>query len=440
MNETGSRRSILKVAGTTAAAAGFAGCIASLADEPEFTDERDPPAILLTWQDDPTATMTIDWHTHEDDDESAALDYRPLEGDDEWRRATGQTHPFEDDDPNTTYERDVQRVELTNLRPATTYEFRVGVEPIWRFRTMPRELEERFTYASGGDTGHRRPFDAMLEVVAERDPEFLSICGDFPIADGGRQSGAGRMWKRWFESVKEGLITDEGRVIPIVAGIGNHECRTGYVRDASSPFEYENTAAWREWQAPYFYSFFAFPGHPGYGVLDFGDYLSIPMLDTGHTAPIGGAQTDWLETVLSAREDVSHVFPNYHVPIYPGVDERSNANPPNQTHWPPLFERYDVDFAFEHHIHHFKRTVPIEEGEPSEDGVVYMGNGNLGQMAPSLTDPDRWWIDAAEQTYNVHLVTLTDDDVEIETVDEAGDVVDTVVRDADGGAVRTRRR
>lgn len=428
MHRNSSRRRFLRTSGATVAATGFAGCFTlSEEDAPEFTDSYDPKAILLTWQQDPTTTMTIDWHTPEDEEQDPALDYRPTESD-EWQRVTGITHSFEDEDPNTTYGRDIQRIELLDLEPSTDYEFRVGNDPIWSFRTMPKQLDEPLTFASGGDTGHGRPFDEMLSVIVDRDPEFLTICGDFPIADGGRQSGPDRRWMSWFESVKEGLITDSGRIVPIVGGIGNHECRTGYVQDATNQFPYEDSDEWREWQAPYFYSFFAFPGHPGYGVLDFGDYLSIPMLDTDHTAPIRGRQTDWLASVLADRSDVPHVFPNYHVPIYPGVNESSNASPPLRNEWPPLFEEHGIQFTFEHHIHHFKRSVPIAEGEPDDNGVVYMGNGNLGQMAPSLTDPDRWWIDTAAEVYNVHFVTIDGESTQIESVDNEGAVLDTVER------------
>ncbi len=56
------------------------------------------------------------------------------------------------------------------------------------------------------------------------------------------------------------------------------------------------------------------PGPQGYNVLDCGNYLSLLLLDSGHTHPVEGAQTDWLKQTLAARQHVSHVFPVYHVP------------------------------------------------------------------------------------------------------------------------------
>ena len=47
------------------------------------------------------------------------------------------------------------------------------------------------------------------------------------------------------------------------------------------------------------------PGYAetSYATLDFGDYLSLVLLDTGHNTAIAGEQTDWLEKVLRARAD-----------------------------------------------------------------------------------------------------------------------------------------
>jgi len=70
--------------------------------------------------------------------------------------------------------------------------------------------------------------------------------------------------------------------------------------------------------APHFYQLFAFPGHPGYNVLDIGDYLSLIILDSDHSHPIEGGQTEWLENVLLERAGGKrHLMPVYHVPAWP---------------------------------------------------------------------------------------------------------------------------
>src|SRR5690625_7577205 len=50
-----------------------------------------------------------------------------------------------------------------------------------------------------------------------------------------------------------------------------------------------------------------------YGVLDFGDYLSLFILNTDHSNRMEGAQTNWLRNQLNNRRGVDHVLPVYHV-------------------------------------------------------------------------------------------------------------------------------
>ena len=99
-----------------------------------------------------------------------------------------------------------------------------------------------------------------------------------------------------------------------------------------------------------------------YAALDFGDYLSVVLLDSGHVAPIDGAQADWLGTVLRAREGRPHLFAANHVPAYPSARAPEEAGAGNRTHWCPLFERYGVDAVLEHHDHN---RASIERRLPS---------------------------------------------------------------------------
>src|SRR6202008_1969402 len=71
-------------------------------------------------------------------------------------------------------------------------------------------------------------------------------------------------------------------------------------------------------RAPFFYALFdgLYP-ETGFTALDFGDYLSLILLDTGHTTPIAGEQTDWLDKALRERADHPHVLVVTHVPASP---------------------------------------------------------------------------------------------------------------------------
>src|SRR5439155_15677537 len=79
---------------------------------------KDPLASLfLTWQRDPTTTMTIQWVGA-----PSAQDIRvsPLTAD-QWQTAKPTTKPFPDTELN------VHRCELTGLAPGTEYKFQIGV-------------------------------------------------------------------------------------------------------------------------------------------------------------------------------------------------------------------------------------------------------------------------------------------------------------------------
>src|SRR5436305_480900 len=112
---------------------------------PQVSD--DPLASLfLTWQQDPTTTMTIQWVGKEAASD-AAIQYAPLAAE-EWKSARAIRKSF----PDT--ELKVRRCELTGLSPGTEYKFRIGsAANELRFRTMPAKATSTIQFVSGGDSG-----------------------------------------------------------------------------------------------------------------------------------------------------------------------------------------------------------------------------------------------------------------------------------------------
>ncbi|MFA9479818.1 sugar-binding protein [Phycisphaerales bacterium AB-hyl4] len=317
-----------------------------------------------------------------------------------------------------------QRVELTGLEPASTYEFQIpGVDRTFKFRTMPTDIDEPLRFATGGDIRHRQDWmEATNRQAMKYDIDFVVWGGDFAYADAMEE----RLyrWDEWFQANYNTLISDDGRVVPVVAGIGNHEVRGGYMVNQD---DYEPTDEYRLGRAPYFFQLFAFPGQPGYGVLDFGDYLSIVLPDTNHANPIAGEQTDWLASVLAEREHVPHVFPVYHVPAYPshrpydgGVSRQVRE------HWVPLFEEHGIEVVFENHDHTYKRTHPLRGGEVDPHrGIVYMGDGAWGVGTRDVHDVEEtWYLRRAESTRHAIIVTLHGRHRHMLVVSEDGDILD----------------
>ena len=269
----------------------------------------DLTTLLLTWQRDPSSTMTVQWIRTAAEPATRHLHF--------WKEGEAARQTVEV--PSTPLEawrgHRLHRVELTGLDADATYRFRVhDHEREFAFRTLPETLSRPLRVAVGGDMLHRREWmDAVNERVLQHDVDFVVIGGDFAYADG--LEGNLSRWDTWFESLHETLTYPDGRLLPMVAAIGNHEVRGGYFFSHAT---YENSDEWRERAAPYFYQLFAFPGHPGYNVLDFGNYLSLIILDSDHSHPIEGGQTEWLENVLLERAGGKrHLMPVYHVPAWP---------------------------------------------------------------------------------------------------------------------------
>lgn len=370
-----------------------------------------PPAVYLMWQRDPTTTMTVGWYNYEPSQNQ--LRYR-LPGAGTWNTLTASTQPF----PHT--DRHIHTAEVIGLMPGADYEFQVdGYDETFKFRTMPATLSRPVKFGVGGDVDTGSIADAMTAAIAAKDPDFLVIGGDHAYDDAKPEYFW--KWYRYMESWFRNARSPDGRMIPLVVGIGNHEVRYGY--GANHP-DFDNTAAWRDRYASYYYRTFAFPGpQTPYGALDFGNYLSLLLTDTEHSSPVitgSDAQTQWLVAALDARRTVPHLLPIHHVPAY--TSYRSFNEPVSQRirqHWVPLYENTGVQLVFEHHDHTFKRTKPLLGGVENANGIRYVGDGLWG-IDSRPPDAARSYLEVANEKHHVHLVTITATNRIVEAVDTAG--------------------
>lgn len=376
-----------------------------------------PLGVYLTWLGDPASTMLVNW-VDRDAVASARVWYRPAQGG-EWQKAEGAAAS------SVEGEVWVRRAELTGLAPDTVYEFAPGdTAPAAdgardRFRTTPAKLTRPVRFISGGDTMHRRDwFEAMNRVAGDQNPDFALIAGDLAYAD---DKDLAR-WLDWFAAAYQTLRAPDGRLIPMVIGIGNHEVKGHY--NGRTP---EDVA--------FFHAFFALPGDRTYYALDFGAYLSVLLLDTDHTRPIVGAQTEWLAAALAARADRRFVFPAYHYPAYGTTKRPKDGGLPSEhprsltirREWSPLFEKNAVTAVFENDHHAYKRTYPIREGRRDDEaGVVYLGDGAWGvEVRPVVTPEEAWYLARSEARRHVFVVTLSPGgEAVVRAIDAGGEVFD----------------
>jgi acid phosphatase type 7 len=378
--------------------------------------QTDVVGLYLTWQRDPARTMTVNWvnlyeHT------TTNVFYREL-GQTNWASAQGTRHVV----APSVYQ--VRRVELTGLKPATDYQFIVAEQVpadernLQRFRTLPAELQKPLRFVTGGDMMHTREMvDAMNRRAGRLDPDFALLGGDLAYADGVYAT----RWFDWMQSWTQHARGRNGRLIPMVVAIGNHEVRGGY--NGKIPAD-----------APYFYGFFALPENRSYYALDFGKYLSLVVLDSGHTQPISGAQATWLEQAMAARTEQQFLFPCYHWPAYGTTKEPKDKLPHEhprsreiQQQWIPHFERHGVTAVFENDHHNYKRTHPIRNDQrDDQNGIIYLGDGAWGVGTRTVPAPGKaWYLAHAEPRRHLFEVTLNPDgQVQIRAVDADAIVFD----------------
>ena len=372
-------------------------------------DTYTPPAIYLTWQEDPATTMVVHWHTNPGDDVTG-VNFAPIDSD-EWTTVAGSEEAMYGSDQT------IHTAHLTGLEPGARYQFRLGdYEPVYQFETMPADNSEPIRFVVGGDTAPLPLFGEMCEMAASHEPMFAIIGGDLAYADGEPEQLY--RWEMWFTHWRDRMVTPSGRLVPVIVAIGNHEVQLRYHHRGAS---YEH--------APYFFSYFAFPDIPGYNALDFGDYMSLIILDSGHVNPIEGEQTEWLASALAERQDKAHVFPIYHVPGYPSYrDYDGSLQTAVREHWVPLFEEHGVRVVFEHHDHTFKRTHPIRGGEiDEENGILYLGDGAWGvPLRTPMDADDEWYLARTAERAHVFVVTLEGDTATYEAVDPDNVVFDRV--------------
>lgn len=361
-------------------------------------------AVYLTWQRDPAHTMTVHW-IDENPSDSVSLYYRAMTSSEILTDSGVVKHL-----PLPTDHLYVHEVELTDLCQDTTYAFSfTETGPWYSFRTAPEFLKEPLSFVVGGDMYHEGPelLHIANRAAASHDPLFVLAGGDLAYA-GQRQPHMLEDGQRWIDFLRhwsEDMVRSDGTLIPMVPVIGNHDVNGRY----KQPHEH----------AKYFYQLFSFPGLPGYNCLDFGDYMSVLALDSNHTNPIAGTQTEWLKDTLQARESVPHKFAAYHVPAYPSVRSFCGKhNPSIRRHWVKLFDQMGLNMAFEHHEHAYKRTHPLKGNRIDPQGTIYMGDGAWG-TTPRTPRPaeERWYLAHSKAAQHIIVVTVTPSDRKVSAID-----------------------
>ena len=332
----------------------------------------DPPKYIhLSWaENDVYHTITIMWWTQFDvSGNTVVYDTVSHANDsvDAYRfQATATTHrvcAYGKCFPGYWHE-----VTLTNLEPGKTYYFRVGGVGGWsqeyKFHTIAPDQPVKIVVA--GDS--RRPWGEGYELKVH--PESLSnypysriwvskaVAADEPdavvfVGDMVESGNVWEDWEKWFEDVTDNLVTSDGRIIPIIAVIGNHEMGS-----------YPNVESTYEW----FKGLFANPGNELWFSLDF-PYTHITVLATtggcvgtwwGPAIPEAENQTQFLANDLASTNAKWRIIA-FHIPWYNCFE--SGTGYPSEVYmkyWAPIIEQYPGTLVFTGHVHNYMRSWPLK--------------------------------------------------------------------------------
>jgi hypothetical protein len=391
------------------------------------TAARTPDAVHLTWQRDPSTTVTLQWQTGDKDqgayvpkawlaraqdvpgadpealgeDAAADLPFNPA------LTATGTA---------TRYCQELLcvpskinglqwEVEFTSLEPDTVYFYRVGtwedfdraagtfsgaeLSPVYHFRTGQAKGDRApFVFGFGSDSQNwMDDITAQVTHIGQntgREARFWLHGGD--LTEVGTQQ---ELWD-WFDVLAP--LLHHWVLLPVK---GNHDI----VREALfGEFALPRMDALPDGLKEYAWS------------LDFGN-VHLVGFDSITESQVE-KQRDFLEADLasaSADPDIDWIIAAFHYPMY------SSASVHGGTDYlislvAPLFDAYGVDLTFSGHDHDYERTLPIKAGQimDSGKGTVYITSGGFYSKKSYGNGSSDWTAFSADGELKSYVIVTVD--------------------------------
>jgi len=391
--------------------------------------EETPTYVYLTYASpDPAHTINVSWRTDENYVGEVHYDAEPRNGAPE-----AYSYSAEGTGGVTTakFNGYIHHVELTGLEPDTIYHFICGnPDHGWSeelsFKTAPVEMRD-IRFAVGGDSrsGGNWPEarDSISQLMASYDPDFVIFSGDFLY--NGETQPSGDTWDNWLGAVYEYWRAEDGRLIPMIPVIGNHEL----VYPQPSDYDPEGDAS-------NYYMLFNLPVNERWYSLNWGPDLHITVLDseirwTGSDS--WNEQLEWLRQDLLKHWDNLWKIVVAHRPAFSSGHYSGDIN--IQRDWVPEFDLYHVDLYFNGHDHNYQRTHPInfyiskENYQPSpENGTIYVVSAGWGAPLYSENHGGWWLASGPYARYHFTLIDVYENGMlHMKAVDLNGDVFDDLI-------------
>ncbi|WP_018632537.1 metallophosphoesterase family protein [Neomegalonema perideroedes] len=309
--------------------------------------------IALVWVEpwtDAATTSAISWVTNQEED--AVVVCRHAESGGWLRLPSVNSRPWPGVEALF-----IHTVLVQGMPPGAVYELTwPGSDRQESFRTAP--LHDPVVYGmsdfqNAGGMNERGRIARFGEIVSDGRPDLLLLVGDY-INDDGRWTTM--MGERWFNFLKwvSDAYRHEGAMVPILAGIGNHEARnTADTASASSggdgkigPIKQIMTCGYLDNQPDRFAD--------GVMAVRVGEDLKILMLNTDHSVPMID-QIPWVEAQLrswSGKILVAGHTPAFRLQGFSMRDPPTQAGVMRDALWPVLQKRArDVLGVLVGHVH-----------------------------------------------------------------------------------------
>jgi len=279
----------------------------------------------------------------------------------------------------TNGQRNVHTALLTGLVPGTMYIIQIQYNhktKTVKYKTPP-DTDKPLVVALGGDVGNTKTSSQTINTMSGMfAPDIYYVGGDIAYDNDLRQCYyAYDLFIKQFEDT----FGKVGYMVPIILSVGNHD--VGYdpnpkysiVKDESGPFY-----------------FLYFPQHTTGNMSDL--IPNPPQRQSNHYHVLGNAlfisldtgydksyfeQTSWLENLAKSYPHLPK-FANYHNPIFTPCGQDFEDQFYALASWAPLFDEYRFMAIFEHHKHVLSRSVPLRNGQKSDEGLYYLGQGAWG--------------------------------------------------------------
>ncbi|MDG5472542.1 metallophosphoesterase [Jeotgalibacillus sp. ET6] len=320
-----------------------------------------PENLVLSWQDSPKTTQSITWRTKpsinntvvqlvkkEDQDGFNSSNLITVQGD---------SSLFAD----PIGEMRVHEAEAVDLEPGTVYRYRAGsgIEGQWSeeetFRTEAENEPFTFLFTADSQAGNPEGFNLWRQLFIkglEKHPDARFMLHGGDVVENGNLL---KEWDHFFDASK-GLISK----IPFMATLGNHDVYGEGEETFRSNFQYPKNGPEGEEEFVYAY--------------DYGDAQFLVLNSEASNESVE-RQSKWLKEMVEASDQQWQIV-MFHRPPYLSNPLRGSDR--TLEIFAPVIEEAKVDFVLSGHDHNYMRTFPMQNGEPAEEGTVYITGGSAG--------------------------------------------------------------